>query len=172
MREPGRAALPHPSVSGSVVMGLVSGLSSADRSDSESCLAAHALLSQDGRSERILGGGQTHGVSLRPFPDSSGWWWRVSSVFLTGTSCREITHADGHPGPWPGWAVSISVPPQHTSALSCPSECARPRLLHHLCCQACGPLQRRCGPTGSPRPWVGVSQGIGSCQTIEVLAVS
>ena len=29
--------------------------------------------------KRILGGG----VSFWPFPNSSGWWWLISSVFLT-----------------------------------------------------------------------------------------
>ena len=35
-------------VSGLMVMGLVSGLSLANHSDSESCLVVHALFSQDG----------------------------------------------------------------------------------------------------------------------------
>ena len=30
-------------------------------------------------------------------------------MFLTRTSCREITHADGYCGVWPGWAVSGSA---------------------------------------------------------------
>ena len=38
---------------------------------------------------RILGGGRTRGVSFWPFPNSSGWWWLVSSVFLTRTSCHK-----------------------------------------------------------------------------------
>ena len=37
---------------------------------------------------RILGGDRTCGVS---FNFSSGWWWFVSSMFLTRTSCCEIT---------------------------------------------------------------------------------
>ena len=60
---------------------------------------------------RILGGGQTCGVSFRPFQNSSSWWWLMSSVFLTRTSCRKTTHANGYYGVWPGWAVSISVLP-------------------------------------------------------------
>ena len=58
---------------------------------------------------RILGGGQTYGVSFWPFLNSSGWWRLISSVFLTRTSCHKITHANGYYGAWPGWAVSISV---------------------------------------------------------------
>ena len=32
-------------------------------------------------------------------------------MFLSRTYCREITHADGYDGVWPGWAVSGSVAP-------------------------------------------------------------
>ena len=38
---------------------------------------------------RILGGGRTCGVSFWPFPNSSGWWRLISSVFPTRTSCRK-----------------------------------------------------------------------------------
>ena len=49
VREPRRTALPHGSQSpGFMVMGLVSGLSLANHSDSESFLVVHALFSQDG----------------------------------------------------------------------------------------------------------------------------
>ena len=48
VREPRRTALPRGSVSGFMLMGLVSGLSLAKHSDSESLLVAHTLLSQDG----------------------------------------------------------------------------------------------------------------------------
>ena len=48
VREPRRGALPHGSVSGFMVMGLVSGWSLANHSNSESFLVAHASLSQDG----------------------------------------------------------------------------------------------------------------------------
>ena len=68
---------------------------------------------------RILGGGQTCGVSFWPFPNSSGGWWLISSVFLTRTTCRKTTHANGDYGSWPGWAVSASAPPLtslHTSS--------------------------------------------------------
>ena len=59
----------------------------------------------------ILGRGRTHGVSFRPFPNSSGWWWLISSIFLIRTSCHKTTHANGYYGAWPGWAVSISMLP-------------------------------------------------------------
>ena len=42
---------------------------------------------------RILGGGWTYGVSFWPFPNSSGWWWLISSVFLTKTSCSKTAYA-------------------------------------------------------------------------------
>ena len=29
----------------------------------------------------------------------------MSSVFLTRTTCRKTTHANGYGGAWPGWAV-------------------------------------------------------------------
>ena len=59
----------------------------------------------------ILGGGQTCGVSFWPFLNSSSWWWFISSVFLTRTSCVKTTHANGYHGAWPGWVVSVSVLP-------------------------------------------------------------
>ena len=48
VREPRRTALLLGKVSGFMVMGLVSGLSLANHSDSESFLVVHALFSQDG----------------------------------------------------------------------------------------------------------------------------
>ena len=59
----------------------------------------------------ILGSGWTRGVSFWPFPNSSGWWWLISSIFLIRISCHKTTHANGYYGAWPGWAVSISVLP-------------------------------------------------------------
>ena len=32
-------------------------------------------------------------------------------MFLTGISCRKITHANGNYGAWPGQVVSVSVSP-------------------------------------------------------------
>ena len=60
---------------------------------------------------RILGSGWTRGVTCWPFPISSGWWWLITSMFPTRTSCRKTTHANGCYGAWPGWAVSVSVLP-------------------------------------------------------------
>ena len=51
VREPGRTAVTWLAASGFMVMGLVSGLSMANHSDSESFRVAHALLSQDGCQE-------------------------------------------------------------------------------------------------------------------------
>ena len=45
---------------------------------------------------RILGGDQTCGISFWPFPNTSGWWWLTSSVFLTRTSCCKTTHANSY----------------------------------------------------------------------------
>ena len=59
----------------------------------------------------ILGSGWTRSVSFQPFPNSSGWWWLISSVFLIRISCHKTTHVNGYYGAWPGWAVSISVLP-------------------------------------------------------------
>ena len=71
-------------------------------------------------SRGILGSGWTRSVSSRPFPNSSGWWWLISSVFLIRISCHKTTHANSYYGAWPGWAVSISVLP-----LTKPRECSR-----------------------------------------------
>jgi len=95
-------------VSGFMVMGLVSGWSLANHSNSESFLVAHALLSQWMLARGILGSGQTCSVSFWPFLNSSSWWWLISSVFLIRISCHKTTHANGYYGAWPGWAVSIS----------------------------------------------------------------
>ena len=32
-------------------------------------------------------------------------------MFLTRTSCRKTTYANSYYGAWPGWVVSVSVPP-------------------------------------------------------------
>ena len=59
----------------------------------------------------IPGSGRTRSVSFRPFSNSSGWRWLISSVFLLRISCHKTTHANGYYGTWPGWVVSISVLP-------------------------------------------------------------
>ena len=45
----------------------------------------------------------TGGVSFKPFPNSSGWWRLISSVFFIRICCHKTTHADGYYGAWPGW---------------------------------------------------------------------
>ena len=60
---------------------------------------------------RILGGGRAHGISFWPFPNSWGWWWLISSVFLTRTYCCKITHSNCYYGAWPGWVISVNVTP-------------------------------------------------------------
>ena len=92
-------------------MGLVSGLSLASYSVSESFLVVHTLLSQDGFQQGFW---EVVGHVASPFElflNSSGSWWLVSSVFLTTTSCPKITHANGYYGAWPGSAVPVSVFP-------------------------------------------------------------
>ena len=59
----------------------------------------------------ILGSEWTRGVSFRPFPNSAGWWWLISCVFLIKIACHKTTHANGYYGTWPGWAVLINVLP-------------------------------------------------------------
>ena len=91
-------------------MGLVSGgLWPIILIQSLSCWHTHRLSKMDA-SERDSGK-WTRGVSFRPFLNSSGWWWLISSVFLIRISCHKTTHANGYYGAWPGWAVSISVLP-------------------------------------------------------------
>ena len=53
---------------------------------------------------RILGVGWTCGVTFWTFPNSSGWCWFISSVFLTTTSyCK----TDGYYFAWPShtWMI-------------------------------------------------------------------
>ena len=57
---------------------------------------------------RILGGGRTRGIFFWPFPNSSCWWWLISSLFLTRASCHKTIHANGYCG---AWVVSVSVLP-------------------------------------------------------------
>ena len=61
--------------------------------------------------ERILGGGQTCGVSFWPFPNSSGWWRRISPLFLTRTSCRKTAHANSYYGAGQGETFSLCASP-------------------------------------------------------------
>lgn len=43
-----------------------------------------------------------HVASPLTFLNSFGYWWFVSSVFLTSTSCSKITHSNDYCGGWPG----------------------------------------------------------------------
>ena len=94
VREPRRTAVPWLAVLSFMVMGLVSGLSLANHSNSRVLSGGTCLVQPRQMPERILGGGRTCGVSFWPFPNSSGWRL-ISSVFLTSTSCRKTTHANG-----------------------------------------------------------------------------
>ena len=87
--------------------GKISRWSLANHSNSESFLVAHIAQRRWTLVRGILGSGRTHSVSFQPFPNSSGWWWLISFIFLMRISCHKTTHA----GAWPGWAVSISVLP-------------------------------------------------------------
>ena len=98
-------------VLGFMVMGLVSGWSLANHSNSVFPGGTRIAQPRWMLARGILGSGRTRGVSFRPFPISSGWWWLISSVFLIRISCHKTTHANGYYGAWPGWAVSISVLP-------------------------------------------------------------
>ena len=99
-------------VSGFMVIGLVSGLSLANHSDSESFLGVHALFSQD-RCQRE-GFWEVVGHVGSPFDLSQtlpvgGALLALCS--LPGPPCRKTTHGDGYYGAWPGWVVSVSVHP-------------------------------------------------------------
>ena len=98
-------------VLGFMVMGLVSGWSLANHSNSVFPGGARITQLRWMLARGIPGSGWTHSVSFRPLPNSSGWWWLISSVFLIRISCHKTTHANGYYGAWPGWAVSISVFP-------------------------------------------------------------
>ena len=98
-------------VLGFMVMGFVSGWSLANHSNSVFPGGARIAQPRWMLARGILGSGRTGSVSSRPFPNSSGWWWLISSVFLIRISYHKTTHANGYYGAWPGWAVSISVLP-------------------------------------------------------------
>ena len=67
-----------PTVPGSVVMRLASGLSLASHSHSGSFLAEQALFSQDGfHWEGFWEIGRTCGISFLPFLNSSCWRWLI-----------------------------------------------------------------------------------------------
>ena len=93
-----------------MVMGLVSGLSLANHSYSESFLLVHALFSQDGCQRE--GFWEVVGQVVSPFDLSRTLLVGGLLVpFLTRTSCHKTTHANGYYSAWLGWVVSISVLP-------------------------------------------------------------
>ena len=94
-----------------MVMGLVSGWSLANHSNSESFLVAQASLSQDGCSRE--GFWEVDGHTVSPFD--------LSQALPVGGGLLVPYSLSGSPvikqlmqsyyGAWPGWAVSISVLP-------------------------------------------------------------
>ena len=92
-------------VSGFMVMGLISRLSLANHSDSESFMVVQPRWLP----ARILGGGQTCVVSFWPFLNSSGWWRLISPMFLTRTSYHKTTHVNSYYGAWPGY-MGLFIP--------------------------------------------------------------
>ena len=100
-----------------MVMGLVSRWSLANHSNSVFPGGSRIAQPRWMLAREILGSGWTCGVSFRPFPNPSAWWWLISSIFLIRLSCHKTTHANGYYGAWPGWAVSISALP-----LTCSSQ--------------------------------------------------
>ena len=73
---------------------------------------------------RILGGSRTYGVSFWPLLNFLGWWWLVSSMFLTRTSCCKVTLANSYCGACLGWAISLSASSAAAESLqSCPTLC-------------------------------------------------
>ena len=94
-----------------MVMGLVSGWSLANHSNSVFPGGARITQPRWMLARGILGSGWTHAVSAfdlsRTFPGGGG----LLVPFLTRTSCHKTTHANGYYGAWPGRAVSISVLP-------------------------------------------------------------
>ena len=90
-----------------MVTGLVSGLSLVNHSNSGSFLVAHCCSVKMNASKEDSGRWSDTWCLLSTFP---GWWWLLSSVFLTRTSCCKITHVNGY-DTWPRWAVLVSMFP-------------------------------------------------------------
>ena len=105
-------------VSGFMVMGLVSRWSLANHSNSVFPGGAPIAQPRWMLVRGTPGSGQTRGISFRPFLNSSHLWWVISSVFLIRISCHKTTHANGYYGAWPGWAVSIGVLPLTNSEVT------------------------------------------------------
>ena len=95
-----------------MVMGLVSRLSLASHSDSESFLVVHTLFSQDGCQRGGFWEVVRHVVSSfdlsQTLPDGGSL---LVPCFLPGPPVRKTTYANGYYGAWLGWAVSVSMLP-------------------------------------------------------------
>ena len=83
-------------VLGFMLIGLVSGLPLANHADSVLPVSTRMAQPRWMLARGILGGGRTRSVSFWPFPNSSNWWWLISSMFLTRISCRKTIHANGY----------------------------------------------------------------------------
>ena len=101
-------------VSGFMVMGLVSALSLAKHSDSGSFLAVQSSLSQDGCQR----GGFWEVVGRVVLPFDHSWALPVGGGLLVPCSLpgppvikQFMQMAIWLDGAWPGWAVSVIVPP-------------------------------------------------------------
>ena len=81
-------------VSGFMLMGLVSGLFLANHSDSQSFLVVHSAK-MDAR-EKDSGKWSHTWCLLLTFPELFQLVRLISSVFLTRTSCHKTTHANGY----------------------------------------------------------------------------
>ena len=116
-REPRRTALPCGSVSGFMVMGLVSWFSLARVLPGGASTAQSRWMS----ARRILGSRRTCGVSFWPFLNSSTWWWLISYRFLARTSSiphhllhsnQDFLHPDDflNPHPFLWWSSDTACP--------------------------------------------------------------
>ena len=102
-----------------MVVGLVSGFSLANHSDSGSFLVLFTLLSRDECHREGFWEVVGHMVSLCFcffFTIRELFWLMVAyqfhvPYFLTRNSCLKITHTDGCYGAWPGLAVLVNVFP-------------------------------------------------------------
>ena len=89
-----------------MVVGLVSGLSLANHSDSEPFLVVHTLFSQDGCQRE--GFWEVVGHVVSPF-DLSQTFPVDGGLSVLGSLLGP--HADGYCDVWPGWSVSVSMLP-------------------------------------------------------------
>ena len=92
-----------------MVIGLVSGLSLANHSDSESFLVVHALFSQDGCQRE--GFWEVVRQVVSPFDLSRTLLVGGGLLVPCSSPGPPTAHANGYYGAWLGWAFSISVLP-------------------------------------------------------------